>query len=177
MSEPIPACISIGGKLPRHLVPQLCESIQADGLSLEWGDAHFRPKTAEDLLDACRDERGVSILWLCDDQADWGRLPNLEDFLTKVGKLPFDLRSEGKMSFDPDLVRHRPGKRPVQITTNAQGDPVVIAQLLAPVVKTLAKAADAKSRQDCQADVQRALRRLRSVLPPKIAPLPPFEIG
>ncbi len=177
MSEPIPACISIGGKLTWKLVPQLCESIQADGLSLEWGDALFRPKTADELMESCRDEEGINVLWLCDDQANWGRLPNLEDFLTKVGKLPFDLRSDGKLGFDPDVIFSRPGQQPVQITTNAQGNSVIVAELLAPIVKMLAKAASAKQKQAWQTGAQRALKRLQAVLPPAITPLPPFEIA
>ena len=177
MSEPIPTCISIGGKLPRKLVPQFCESIQADGVALEWGDACFRPKSAEELMDACRDVEGIDVLWLCDDQANWGRLPSLEDLLTKVGKLPFDLRSDGKLGFNLDVISSRPGQRPVQITTNAQGDSVIVAELLAPIVKTLAKAASARQKQACQTGARRALKRLQAVLPPAITPLPPFEIG
>jgi hypothetical protein len=177
MSEPIPAWISIGGTLPLNLVPQLCEAIAANGLSPEWGDARFRPDSVEVLLDACRHGRGVCVLCLYDDQANWGRMPNLEDFLAKVGKLTFELRSEGKSSFDPDLVMRRPGQRPVRIRTDVNGNPVVIAQLLAPIVKTLANAAVARNMQACKAGVQRALKRLQAVLPPAIEPLPPFEIG
>ena len=81
------------------------------------------------------------------------------------------------MSFDPDLVVYRPGKRPVRITTNAQGDPVVIASLLAPIAKMLAKATEAQARQTYQASAKRAWKRLQTVLPPLITPLPPFEIG
>ncbi len=109
MSEPIPACIAIGGKLSGKLVTHLCAAIDADRVSLEWGDAAFRPTTAEELLKACDDEHGDGTLRLCDDHANWGRLPNLEDFLTKVGKLPFDRRSDGKLGFDPDLIFSRPG--------------------------------------------------------------------
>ena len=129
MSEPLPACISIGGKLPLKLVTPLCAAINADRVSLEWGDAPFRPKTAEELLHACHEEHDDKFLWLCDDQANWGRMPNLEDFLVKKAKLPFDLRSDGNVGLDPDLVFYRPGQKPVRITTTAQGDPVVIAEL------------------------------------------------
>ncbi|MCI0361659.1 MAG: hypothetical protein L0211_24510 [Planctomycetaceae bacterium] len=54
---------------------------------------------------------------------------------------------------------------------------MIVAELLAPIVKMLAKAASAKQKQACQAGARRALKRLQAVLPPAITPLPPFEVG
>jgi hypothetical protein len=177
MSEPIPACISIGGKLPSKLVPQLCAAINTDRVSLEWGDALFRPQTAEELLDACDEHQGIKVLWLCAEHADWGRLPALEAFLVREARLPFDLLTDAKLGVDPEQVTYRPGRRPVRFTTTAHGDPVISAQLLAPIVKMLAKASSAQQKQAYQAGAKRALKRLQAVLPPAITPLPPFEIG
>ena len=103
MSEPIAATISIGGRLPKRLVGPLCREIAGAGVAIEWGDGLFRPKSAEDLLTACRKEQGASVLWLCDDNANWGRFPALEAFLTERAKLPFDLRSEIEIASRVDV--------------------------------------------------------------------------
>lgn len=97
--------------------------------------------------------------------------------LEKQAKLPFDLRSDGKLGIDPDLIQCRPGHKLVQISTTASGTPVVTADSLAPIVKTLAKAAGAKRQRECQSGAERALKRLRAILPPAIGPLPHFEIA
>jgi hypothetical protein len=72
MSEPISVCLAIGGRLPKRLVARLCRAIIADGVALDWGDAPFRPQTAQELLESCREEKGASVFWVCDDQASWG---------------------------------------------------------------------------------------------------------
>jgi hypothetical protein len=70
MSEPIPACLSIGGPISRRFVQPLCQAIANAGVSLDWGDARFRPHSGDDLLDACREEDGKVVLLLCDDEAN-----------------------------------------------------------------------------------------------------------
>ncbi len=179
MSEPIPACLAIGGRLPKRLVARLCRAIIADGVALEWGDAPFRPQTAQELLESCREEKGVRVLWVCDEQANWGRLPALEAFLTERAKLSFDLRSEGKAEFDADVVTFRPGQKPTRIVTTANGEPVIAAHLLVPVIKELAGAI--RVGRSCSSRAwrergERALARLQALTPPPITPLAPFEI-
>jgi hypothetical protein len=175
MSEPIAASISIGGKLPKRLVAPLCQAIAAAGVAMEWGDAPFRPKTAQDLLGACRQEWGTSVLWLCDDWANWGRFPALEAFLVERARLPFDLRSEGKAEFDPELIVFRPGRKPVSISTLANGKPIVTVDRLTPIVQRLAKLL--RSRPFSQAKARRTLKRLHAALPVLSRPLTPSEIG
>jgi hypothetical protein len=179
VSEPIPACIAIGGKIPTKQVASLCEAIANDGVSLEWGDAGFHPESADDLLNACREEQGVSILWLCDDQANWGRMPALEAFLADVG-IPFDLRSDGKAEFDPDWRAFRPGQGRKSISTTAEGQPVVTLEHLAPLLTELQAAIHAGKRgnsAECLARAQAALLLLESHLSAVPSSLPPFEIG
>ena len=96
MSEPIPTEISIGGKIRQELVPGLCKAIADEQVSLEWGDAYFRPETAEELLAACQDHDGVRVLWLCDDQANYGRFDVLEGFLERE-KIPFRHKSDAQL--------------------------------------------------------------------------------
>ena len=160
--------------MAKRLVANLCQEIAAAGVAAEWGDGPFRPKSAEDLLSACRQERGTRVLWLCDDHANWGRFPTLEAFLVERARLPFDLRSEGKADYDPELIMFRPGKKPITIATTAKGKPIVTGETLAPIVRQLAAAL--KPRPISQAKARRALRQLTAVLPATLMPLPPFEI-
>ena len=176
MSEPIPACISIGGRLSKRLVPTFCKAIVADGVVVEWGDALFRPMIALDLLEVCQEVNGARVLLLCDDRANWGRFPALEEFLLKCAKLPFDLRTEGRAEFDPELVMFRPGQKPLRLTTSANGQPVVAAQVLTPIADALANAIGGGRKLATMARFRRVLKGLRAHLPPVFSPLPPFEI-
>jgi hypothetical protein len=65
MPAPIPTEVSIGDTIRADQVPGLCKAIADECVSLEWGDAYFRPETAEDLLAACQKFDGVRLLWLC----------------------------------------------------------------------------------------------------------------
>jgi len=148
-------------------------------VALEWGDAPFRPHTAEDLLAACREKRGVRVLWLCSDQANWGRLPALEALLTSQARLPFDLQTDGKAEFDPELLAFRPGGQPVRLITTARGEPVIAARRLARLIRELASALKADPTIPSQARRQRgerALAGIRALVHLPLSPLPPFEI-
>ena len=52
--------IWIGGRVPAPLAPALCRAIAQQCVSLEWGEACFRPETVEELQNACQtnDEGG-----------------------------------------------------------------------------------------------------------------------
>jgi hypothetical protein len=176
MSEPIPASISIGGRLSKRQVPALCKAIVADGVVVEWGDALFRPLIALDLLEVCQEVNGARVLLLCDDRANWGRFPALEEFLLKRAKLPFDLQTEGRAEFDPELVIFRPGQKPLRLTTSANGQPVVAAQVLTPIADALASAIGSRQKRASMARFRRVLKDLRAHLPPALTPLPSFEI-
>jgi hypothetical protein len=62
MSEPIPAEISIGGRIHRELAGELLTAIRDQRVSLEWGDARFEPQTAEELLSGCQVKDGVRVV-------------------------------------------------------------------------------------------------------------------
>ena len=88
MSDYIAARIRIGGRIPVALVPELCTVITRHHVVLDWGDAQFRPHSAEDLLEARREEDGIRLLWLYDDYLLWRatfqllqqeRAPNSDD--------------------------------------------------------------------------------------------------
>jgi len=178
MSEPIPACISIGGKIPCKLVSALCQAIRAEGLALEWGDAHFKPTSADDLRDACRELEGVNLLWLCDDSANWGRFNVLESVLVE-NDIAFDLQSDGKAEYDADLTVFRSGGKPIRILTNADGEPMVFAKSLAPVREALEQVVIAVWRgkfPQYLRSLRAAQAALTAALPPAIVPLTPFDV-
>ena len=178
MSEPIAACITIGGKLSADLAVVLCESICAEGVALEWGDALFRPQSGQELLDARQDQDGVSRLWLCDDRADWGRFPVLEEFLIREG-LPFDRQADHSAEYDADLVIFRPGGEPITVVTNVQGEPVITTSGLQPLADELASAIQACQNGDvgtCLARLNSTQSALQQLLPPTFSRLPAFEI-
>lgn len=178
MSEPIPAEISIGGEIRVELVPELCKAIAAEYVSLEWGDAHFEPKTAEDLLSACQVKEGVRLLWLCADQANYGELRQLEAFLVGAG-IPFRRRSNATYQFDAEVAEFRMGTDPVRYPSDSSGRPF----LSLPTMVLIAEAADQAARTAEGQTSLELLRRLRNLqqlvhehVPAALPPLPAFEI-
>ena len=119
----------------------------------------------------------------------WGRgeIPRptpqeLEEWL-RQHNVPFRRRSEGKYEYNAETVEFRPdlkGKRnrDVYALTTPEGHPVVLAAEIKKVANRMAKvAADRKrsARQRLQA-WGKLLAKLVHILPPKLPPLPPFEI-
>src|SRR5436190_1587885 len=105
MSESMSAEITLGGPVPYRLIGPLCLAIADEGVSLEWGNASFMPVSAEDLLQARREDDGVKVLKLYADEARWGQFEMLEDFLEKH-KLSFRRSSDGKYEYDPEVVEY-----------------------------------------------------------------------
>jgi hypothetical protein len=179
MSEHIAAEIWIGGKVPLALVPNLCEAIRREGVALDWGDAVFQPRSAEDLLDARKDyDQGITLLWLCDDRASWGQFEALESFLQRNG-ISFRRRSEGTSEYAPEVVEHRNGVGLISLATTATGEPVVAAAELAPIATALSDATGAlrsDRAKDAIAVLETAQESLRAMLPPVLPPLESFEI-
>jgi hypothetical protein len=175
MSDYVAARIRIGGRIPVTLVPELCTVITGQHASLEWGDARFRPNSAEDLLEARREEDGVRLLWLYDDQARWGRFDNLEQFLQTHG-IPFSRRSDGKYEYDPEIVEYRPEYGSFSMLTNRDGEPVVPVSKLATVESALEKAAGKPTTSEMIDSIRVAQRLLRKLLPPTLPTLEPLEI-
>ena len=179
MSDRMAAEIWIGGKIPMSLVAALCAAISDEGVSLEWGDAPFRPSTADDFRQALRaDDRGVYLLWLCDEEAGGGVFEELEAFL-REHEIAYTRQSTGHYEFDPEMVHFRPGRPLDSLATNAAGQPVVPASELPPVADLLAAALDS-SKSDSAADswslVRTARQLLQEQLPPALPPLETFEI-
>ena len=178
MSERMAAEIWIGGKVPAHLLPGLCREIDAEGVSLDWGGAHISPKTAEDLLQARVDHDGAAVLYLCDEQASWGRFDGLEAFLQEHG-IPFTRRADGGAAYNGEIVEYRPGRDMVCIPIDADGEPVVDASVLRPVDELLTGALEQLengSTDKAESTLRDAQQQLRAQLSPVVTPLEPFEI-
>jgi len=179
MSEQMGAEIWIGGKVTASLVPGLCSAIAQQHVSLEWGDSPFCPTTPEELLEACREnEQDVRLLWLCDDQARGGEFEELEQFLREQ-RISFTRRGDGKYEHEPLIAEYRPQEGLFVLSANNLGEAVIPAYELAAVETSLAEAvqlAHGNEKERAWPMVESALQGLREKLPPKLAPLEPFEI-
>jgi hypothetical protein len=175
MADRIAAEIWIGGKLRRSLL----EEFPISGLSLDWDNNRLTSTAEADIL-AARDEAGR--LHFADVEAAWGEFEELESFL-REHKLSFRRRSEGKYEFTPELVEFRPdlkGKRnrDVYAITSPEGAPMVFASEVEEITTRMARLAGDRKRSAAlrlQA-WERLLHKLTRILPPKLPPLPPFEI-
>ena len=179
MSDRMAAEIWIGGKIPMSLVPALCAAISDEGVSLEWGDAPFRPSTAEDFRQALKeDDHAVRLLWLCDEEAGGGVFEELEAFL-RENEIAYTRQSTGHYEFDPEAVHFRPGHPLASQATNAASQPVVPASELTPVADLLAAALDPSERDsavDSWSLVRTARQLLQEQLPSALPPLEALEI-
>ena len=170
MSEHMSAEIWIGGPIPAALVPELCAEIGGEVAALDWGEVSFSPDTAAELLAALRNDLGVPLLHLHDDQARWGQFEGLETFLQKHG-IPFRRRSEGKWEYDPELIEFRPNVGMVRYMTNNTGEPVVCIRELQTVELSVAKAVKllgGGSAAKALTKMRGALRQLREQFLPAV---------
>jgi len=178
MSEHLNAEIWIGGQVPRRTARRLCAAIRDQAVSLEWGEAWFDPAQPSDLMDACRDVQGTGLLYLCDEEAPWGRLETLESFLIR-NQIPFRRRSEGKYEYDPELAEFRPGHELLVLYTNHRGEALVSLAVIRQIQDDLRATAAALRRSEpavAKKKLRQALKLLASRLPPELPPLPSFEV-
>jgi len=162
MSARFSTWIRIGGRIERSKIEPLLKAIREASVSLEWGDACFEPKDADELLEAKESE----WLRLCDDQASWGEFPELEAACRKLG-LGYVRHTEAALDCDAERVDFRHGmKKPlVRVGSNVNIDVTFVpSDALREVISHL------EGRQTDKA--LRALRKLCREVPE----LPPFEV-
>lgn len=177
MSERRAAEIWIGGTIQLELINELCAAIRGEQLSLEWGDAVFEPRDVDELLEGLCGLDGVEVLYFCDDRAVWGQFAELEEFLRKR-RLPYDRRSGASDCYDGALSQFRPGKKLAEMTTNANGYPVVDADVVEQALSLLMKAQQSLEQgKSVRSQLSRATRLLAGALPPDLPPLPLFAIA
>src|SRR5215210_3066728 len=105
MPEEISAHITIGGRIPRELVSELCQLIGQEGVGLNWCSPAFEPATEQDLLAAL--DADESQLCLYADGAAWGEFQVLEPFL-HAHQIPFDRHHDGKYDIISTILFYRP---------------------------------------------------------------------
>ena len=179
MSEHIAAEIRIGGKMPLSLVPELCQSIAHEAVALAWGDGRFSPTTKEELLEARENHGDTLLLRLYDNEAPWGEFEQLEHFLREHG-IAYDRLSDPKYEYMAQVAMFRPGQDLVELPTNPQHRPIVLADELEPVVKSLSRVIqqiEQGNTQKALRAVKRAQQCLEKSLPPTLPPVKPFEIA
>jgi len=161
MSDRIAAHITIGGEMPRAMLPLLLKAIvEAEGAT-EWGDAFFAPQDEDELLSCLMKNR----LWLCDDESRDGAFPGLEDACRKLG-LSYTRCCESRYEHNAEVVDWRPGMR--KPLTRAGS---VTSQLIY-VPETRVR----KALAHLQAGrIGKATSLLRSLCP-TVPELPPFKI-
>jgi hypothetical protein len=160
MSDRFPASLSIGGPVPRKIIPLLCQAIADQGVGLDWEEG-FEPKTEADLLDAA----DGGVLTVTDAEANYGEMPELEGFC-RAHDIAFDRRSDARYEYDGECVLFRPGTAGESdhwFHASQDGNPLVPAEEVQKIKEAL------KARQ-----FKRALR-LAEKLVPDVPELPPLS--
>jgi hypothetical protein len=174
MADRMAAEIWIGGTVPRSLL----DEFPISDLRLDWDEQPIDATSEEGILSA-RDERG--LLHFADCEAAWGEFQELEDWLRENG-IPFERRSCGKYEYDPCLVQFRPDlpDKPDRYTlTTQEGGPVVCCNEIEKAMQSMARLVKDTKRPPAKRlqAWERVYRRLTRSIPPKLPPLPAFEIG
>jgi hypothetical protein len=178
MSERMIAEIWIGGRISHELAQELCAAIRGQGVMTGWSEELFEPQSADDLLVTVGpDAHGVTLLHLCDEQANWGELNELEAFLEEH-QIPYARRSEGNSPFDAERVEFRPGGPPITLLASASGEAVVPRSKLEPLQTAMEQALLSAQQGNLELTLThvRSAREALLAAMPSIPPLPPFEI-
>jgi hypothetical protein len=173
MADRMAAEIWIGGKLPRRLL----DEFPISDLRLDWDETPFDSTSERGILSA-RDESG--LLHFADCEAAWGEFQELEGWL-RENDIPFQRQSSGKYEYDPCFVEFRPdlpGKPDRYTLTTESGVPVIGREEIEKAMRGMAKLVDDKKRsaEKRLRAWERIYRQLSRSVPPKLPPLPAFEI-
>jgi len=178
MADTVSVHISLGGRIPRTLVPDLCQMIRNQGVGLDWDQGLFQPATETDLQTACTESGTAIPLRLCDHDAPWGEFAELQEFLVKH-QLPFDRYHDSKYEFSSELLCFRPEMGSFRFLTDADERIVVLAERLSPAVEFLNRVQHHLHRGEvpaAQALVRECLSILYEHLPASLPDVPPLEI-
>ncbi len=173
MADRMAAEIWIGGKLPRRLL----DEFPISDLRLDWDETPFDSTSERGIL-SVRDESG--LLHFADCEIAWGEFQELEGWL-REHDIPFQRQSSGKYEYDPCFVEFRPdlpGKPDRYTLTTEAGAPVIGREEIEKAMRGMAKLVDDKKRSTEKRlrAWERIYRRLSRSVPPKLPPLPAFEI-
>jgi hypothetical protein len=173
MADRMAAEIWIGGKLSRSLL----DEFPISDLTLDWDETPIA-STSEDGILSARDESG--LLHFADCEAAGGEFEELEGWL-REHNIPFQRQTSGKYEYDPCFVEFRPDlpRKPDRYTLTTQnGAPVICREEIEKAMRGMAKLVDDKKRtaEKRLRAWERIYRRLSRSMPPKLPPLPAFEI-
>ena len=173
MSDRMPAEIWVGGKLPRSLLTEFPIS----DLRLDWDENPVDATSEEGVLSA-RDESG--LLHFADCEAAWGEFAELEAWL-REHNIPFQRQSSGRYEYDPCFVECRPdlpGKPDRYTLTTQEGAPVICREEIEKALQSMARLVkdQKRSAEKRLAAWERIYQKLSDSIPPKLPPLPKFEI-
>jgi hypothetical protein len=168
----MPAEIWVGGQLPRSLLSEF----PIDDLRIDW-DEHPVDRTSEEMLLASRED---DYLHFCDTEAAWGEFAELEGWL-REHNIPFQRQASGRYEYDACFVEFRPdlpGKPDRYTLTTAEGAPVICREEIEKALQSMARlVADEKRPAEKRLQAwERIYRKLSNSIPPKLPPLPKFEI-
>ena len=151
----------IGGRLERARLPELLQAIAGSHVSLEWGDADFKPVDEEELLTGLRKGK----LRLCALEARDEDIDGLEAACRKL-KLGYHRSNPSSPRRDSEKVDWRPGmKRPFVRPSNDYGYRVFVLAGHVTRVHRLVEAGRIG-----------AAKKLLRTLCPKIPRLPAFKL-
>src|SRR5687767_7680654 len=139
MSQWIPTHITVGGRIPRELVPGLCRAICNESGGLDWGDDAFKPRRAADLLAARQLIGNAAVLRLFDETACWGKFELLEAFLIEH-RIPFDRQHDAKFDISAGRLVYRPDSGTHEFLTDSQERIVIQAGPLCGHIEMLEQA-------------------------------------
>ena len=173
MADRMAAEIWIGGKLSRSLL----DEFPISDLRLDWDETPIA-STSEDGILIARDENG--LLHFADCEAAWGEFEELEGWLREHG-IPFQRQTSGKYEYDPCFVEFRPDlpRKPDRYTLTTQnGAPVICREEIEKAMHGMAKLVNDNKRtaEKRLRAWEKIYRRLSRSMPPKLPPLPAFEI-
>lgn len=169
MSERFAGDITIGGAVPRSLVPEFCRVIADSGAGPDY-EGGCEPSTEEELLQLVGED-GTLVLHDC--QARYGEFPELEGFLVSHG-IPFDRSSEAKYEYDGEIVKFRPGHGTYHMSATQEGEATISASEIEGIVKRLDEIEG--MRKDQLLAVAESVRDdLRSLMAMDVPPVPRFE--
>lgn len=174
MTERFCGCISIGGKLPKHLLSELVAALHEDEASHEYGEGPIEAD-CKDLTDYI-DEAG--LLTLKTDSARNGEFENTESFCCE-NNLGYDRWSDHYAEWDAENVYMRPNMQgPVVTYADSDGKEIVDGETVRNALALLKEYFDEDNGGNAGVRSVRdeALECLEAACPELPPPLEKFEI-
>jgi hypothetical protein len=150
--------ITIGGKLPRSRIAELCDAVDAEGAGFDWGEHDVTAEKVAAMIEAADFDGELSLY---NNEADNGCFPGLEARCRDLG-LAYCRHSDADGEDEAETVYWRPGMgEPEAVGADNAG------HLMVPVDSV---------RDAIQGDDVGLRRRLDALLAPYDATIPRLEV-